>query len=95
MYVTTNQYAITEFTSSEISYQSHKKMPRPFRPGQKNMGKPIDILTHVCYNIDVVKRGTARPPTKGGDNMTVLEAIGLLNLLAVVIFGVINITKKK
>ena len=32
---------------------------------------------------------------KGGDNMTVLEVIALLNLLAVVIFGVMNITKKK
>ncbi len=31
----------------------------------------------------------------GGDNMTVLEVIALINLLAVVIFGVINITKKK
>jgi hypothetical protein len=31
----------------------------------------------------------------GGDNMTASEVIELLNLLAVVIFGVINITKKK
>ncbi len=31
---------------------------------------------------------------KGGDNMTVLEVLGLLNLLAVVIFGVISVTKK-
>ena len=30
----------------------------------------------------------------GGDAMTALEVIGLLNLLAVVIFGVINATKK-
>lgn len=32
---------------------------------------------------------------RGGDNMTVLEVLSLLNLLAVVIFGVINVTKKK
>ena len=31
---------------------------------------------------------------RGGDAMTALEVIGLLNLLAVVIFGVINVTKK-
>lgn len=30
----------------------------------------------------------------GGDAMTALEVIGLLNLLAVVIFGVINVIKK-
>lgn len=43
----------------------------------------------------VSKWGTASLLHKGGDNMTVLEVIALLNLLAVVIFGVINITKKK
>jgi hypothetical protein len=34
---------------------------------------------------------------KGGDDVTVLEVIALLNLLAVVIFGVgvINVMKKK
>ena len=39
-------------------------------------------------------RGTARPP-KGGDNVTVLETLALLNLIAVVIFGVINVMAKK
>ncbi len=34
-------------------------------------------------------------PRKGVDNVTVLEILALLNLLAVVIFGVIEITKKK
>jgi len=41
------------------------------------------------------KRGRAWPPYIGGDNVTVLETLALLNLLAVVIFGVINVTKKK
>lgn len=40
-------------------------------------------------------RGERLDLPKGGDNMTVLEALALLNLLAVVIFGVIDITKKK
>jgi hypothetical protein len=31
----------------------------------------------------------------GGDNMTVSDVINLLTLLAVVIFGVINVTQKK
>jgi hypothetical protein len=41
------------------------------------------------------RRGTAWPPYIGGDGVTVLETLALLNLLAVVIFGVINVTKKK
>ena len=59
--------------------------------------KGLDILVRVCYDKPVSKSGTARPPEiqKGGDNMTVLEILGLLNLLAVVIFGVIDVTKKK
>ena len=32
---------------------------------------------------------------KGGDNVTVLETLALLNLLAVVIFGVISAMTKK
>ena len=40
-------------------------------------------------------RGEQLDLPKGGDNMTVLEVLALLNLLAVVIFGVINVTKKK
>ena len=48
------------------------------------------------YGISVSgKRGTAWPPYIGGDSVTVLETLALLNLLAVVIFGVINVTKKK
>lgn len=60
--------------------------------------KGVDILVHVCYDKPVSKSGTARPPeyiTSGGDNMTVMEVLALLNLLAVVIFGVITVTKKK
>ncbi len=47
------------------------------------------------HYISIRQRGTASLLHKGGDNMTVSEVIALLNLLAVVIFGVINITKKK
>lgn len=68
------------------------KMPK-FNKIAKTFKISLDILARVCNN-ESVKRGTARPP-KGGDNMTVLEILGLLNLLAVVIFGVINVTKKK
>ena len=60
--------------------------------------KRLGILVCVCYDKSVSKSGTARPPeyiTSGGDNMTVMEVLALLNLLAVVIFGVITVTKKK
>ena len=56
------------------------------------------VLRGICYDRLVSKSGTARPPeyiTSGGDNMTVMEVLALLNLLAVVIFGVITVTKKK
>ena len=41
------------------------------------------------------KRGMASPPKKGGDTVTVQEILMLLNLIAVVIFGIINVMKKK
>jgi hypothetical protein len=48
------------------------------------------------YDISVSgERGTARPPRIGGGGVTALETLALLNLLAVVIFGVLNVTKKK
>lgn len=48
------------------------------------------------YGISVSgERGAAQPPYIGGDKVTVLETLALLNLIAVVIFGVINITTKK
>ena len=40
-------------------------------------------------------RGERLDLRKGGDNVTVLECIALLNLIAVVIFGVINTITKK
>ena len=39
-------------------------------------------------------RGERLASIKGGDNMTVIEVLSLLNLLAVVIFGIIQIIKK-
>ena len=38
---------------------------------------------------------TYQSSSKGGDNMTTLEVLALLNLLVVVIFGVIDIMVKK
>ena len=67
------------------------------RPAGKTAGY-ISALRFVekYDNLKISERGTAQPPTsEGGDNMTVLEILSLLNLLAVVIFGVINVTKKK
>ena len=55
----------------------------------------VSTIFNVAYDIITVgKRGTARPP-KGGDNVTVLETLALLNLIAVVIFGVIQAITKK
>lgn len=47
--------------------------------------------------IKIAKRETAKPPVliAGGDNMEHIEVYTLLNLLAVVIFGIINIMRKK
>lgn len=78
-----------------------KTAPERIESGEKIflkfLRKGLDIVLQLCYDKPVSKSGTARPPEiqKGGDNMTVLEIIGLLNLLAVVIFGVIDVTKKK
>lgn len=56
------------------------------------------MTIHLQYaTLKPSKRGTARPPTykgEGGDSMTALEIIGLLNLIAVVVFGVIQALKK-
>lgn len=63
----------------------------------KNQQKVIDKYVIVWYNVNVSKgNGKAHPADylTGGDNMTVLEVIALLNLLSVVIFGVIAIAKK-
>ena len=47
--------------------------------------------------IGTSKRETARPPLhkNGGDSMTILEVLALLELLAVVIFGILDLVKKK
>ena len=46
--------------------------------------------------LESVKRGTAKPPKprREAENMTTLEVLALLNLIAVVVFGVIQATKK-
>ena len=56
----------------------------------------------LCYNNTAIERRqvvplgvTYRSNPKGGDNMTTLEVLALLNLLVVVIFGVIDIMMKK
>ena len=60
--------------------------------------EPISVKIWLTYFREYVivqtsKRGTA-PPPRGGDNVTMQETLSLLNLLAVVIFGVITVTKK-
>jgi hypothetical protein len=47
-----------------------------------------------CSKIWTSERDAARL-LKGGVSVTVVEVIALLNLLAVVIFGILNLTKKK
>jgi hypothetical protein len=47
-----------------------------------------------CSKIWASERDAVHLP-KGGVSVTVEEVIALLNLLAVVIFGVLNLTKKK
>ena len=55
----------------------------------------------LCYNGSAIERRQVVPPgfyienPKGGDNMTILEVLALLNLLVVVIFGIIDIMMKK
>ena len=54
------------------------------------------MTRRMKYGISVSgERGTAQPPYIGGDDVTVLETLALLNLLAVVIFGVISAMTKK
>ena len=54
----------------------------------------VDTPAKMCY-IHIRREGNGLAPYIGGDSVTVLETLALLNLLAVVIFGVINVTKKK
>ena len=55
----------------------------------------LDVYRLVCYALARREGNGKASYIRGGDNMTVLEVLALLNLLAVVIFGVINITKKQ
>ncbi len=55
----------------------------------------LEAYKLVCYALACQEGNGEASYIRGGDNMTVLEVLALLNLLAVVIFGVINITKKK
>lgn len=59
-------------------------------------GKKDCILSvHPLYQRISKRRGRlSLPGLGGGDAMTLLETLALLNLLAVVIFGVINALKK-
>ena len=58
--------------------------------------KIFDNIEQLPYNNNQARGGLDLPARmRGGDNMTVLEVLELLNLLAVVVFGVITITKKK
>ena len=63
---------------------------------EKMLKKGVDKWVGPYYHID--KQGRNGSPTypiqTGGDTMTVTEIFGLLTLLAVVIFGVIEATKK-
>lgn len=49
---------------------------------------------YPLYTKHVIKKGGGLF-LLGGDNVSISETILLLNFIAVVIFGVINITKKK
>ena len=66
-----------------------------------------DIVTHfqsnrgltygATYDIIHTSKRAGKPPEQhkqGGDSVTVLEVLALLNLLTAIIFGVINTTKK-
>lgn len=48
----------------------------------------------LCYNRAAIERRQVVLP-RGGDDMTILEVLALLNLLVVVIFGIIDIMMKK
>ena len=61
---------------------------------RRDAGPAVDRMGEVWY-ISNSKRGTAQPPYIGGDSVTVLETLALLNLIAVVVFGVINVTTKR
>ena len=49
----------------------------------------------LCGDLIISGKSGAVILPNGGDSMTIMEVFALLNLLAVVIFGVIAVTKKK
>ena len=71
------------------AYPDYKMRKRPLPTAPPPLTVPAK---HAIPELS--KRGTARPPYIGGDELTVLETLALLNLIAVVIFGVVNVTKK-
>ena len=54
----------------------------------------VDTPAKICY-IHIRREGNGLAPYIGGDSVTVLETLALLNLPAVVVFGVINAVTKK
>ena len=54
----------------------------------------FDKCRPTLYNAVGQKIGLIFRQGTGGDKMTALETITLLNLIAVIVFGVINSTKK-
>ena len=71
------------------AYPDYKMRKRPLPTAPPPLTVPAK---HAIPELS--KRGTARPPYIGGDELTVLETLALLNLIAVVIFGVVKVTKK-
>ena len=77
---------------SDESFSAGKNSHR-----KKNSEKRVGIR-RTARHTEHVQEGngpTSEPQWEGGGSVTVLETIGLLNLLAVVIFGVIQAMKKK
>lgn len=65
-----------------------------------SIGRQLTISEGLWYNRTAIERRQVVPPgyienPKGGDNMTTLEVLALLNLLVVVIFGIIDVMMKK
>ena len=63
-------------------------------------GRRLTEYGSLCYNGSAIGRRQVVPQKtgtvfKGGDNMTTLEVLALLNLLVVVIFGIIDVMMKK
>ena len=66
--------------------------PAPVRAAKTGESR-LDIRRGIGYN-NPRHEGNGLT-SKGGDNVTVLETLALLNLIAVVVFGVISVMAKK